>query len=229
MSYYRNINGHNYDAALLDQAKALTKGQGDGRLSYEDAQALWTAAQDGPGLTSIEQQTFHYLLQHFNWTNKASQYLHQTLAKFATMLLFPFQQAARETYQQQRHAYIKAQFEAQEGNPWQAYKIDRVAPHLPEAVKEAFQYYYNNVEQADWGSVRVYQFPLEDTSFYAVETNTDGDDGWAELYDLQGQAIGFGRNYMEQVYWGEQATTRGYVQTGDFPPAANDRYDRNSW
>lgn len=226
MSYYKKIEGKNYDAALLEQAEQLTQGQGDGRIAFEDAQQLWAAAQDGPGLTYIEQQTLQYLLQYFAWTDKARQFLQEALEKQQQTSILP---AAQEEYKRQRHLYWKAHFEGEEGNPWQAYLVDRVAPQLPAAVKEAFQYYYQAVEQADWGGVRVYQFPLAEGHFYGVDTHTDGDDGWTELYDNQGQAIAFGRTYLEQVYWGEKATIRSYVQSGDFPPEAKDRYDRNSW
>lgn len=226
MSYYKKIDGKNYDAALLEQAEQLTQGQGDGRIAFADAQHLWSAAQDGPGLTAVEKQTLHYLLQQFAWTDKARQFLEEALQEQDNASAIPTAQTA---YERQRHLYWKAHFEGEEGNPWQDYLVDRVAPQLPATVKEAFQYYYQEVEQADWGGVKVYQFPLGEGYFYAVDTQTDGDDGWTELYSDQGAALGFGRTFLEQVYWGEKETIRAYVQNGEFPPEAKDKYDRNSW
>ncbi len=73
-SYYKLINGRRYDRQLLEKAQSLTEGRGDGRISLADARALLEAVQDGRGITEVEKQTLAYLLQHFNWTDKAEEW-----------------------------------------------------------------------------------------------------------------------------------------------------------
>ena len=46
-SYYKIINGQRYDRKLLEKAEALTKGQGDGRISQKDAETLYSMITDG--------------------------------------------------------------------------------------------------------------------------------------------------------------------------------------
>ncbi len=70
-TYYTLIDGKRYDRALLAQAKALTLGSGDGRISLADAEVLLTAVADGQGITPTEFRTLDYILQHFNLTAPA--------------------------------------------------------------------------------------------------------------------------------------------------------------
>lgn len=77
-------------------------------------------------------------------------------------------------------------------------QIDR----FPEAIQTAFRYYLEHVENADFGSVRLRQVPTLPVPTIAVRVTTDGDDGWLEVYALDGQRIGAGRMYAELVGWG---------------------------
>ena len=115
-----------------------------------------------------------------------------------------------------------------------AYKIPREAvqqgqPTIPPSVQEAYAYYLQTVEAQAWGSVALYRVPVGDQPVYAVRVTTDGDDGWLELYDDQGTELGVGRTYLELVGWGDRATTRAQVQTGEFPPELSDRDTRTLW
>lgn len=74
MSYYKTIRGIRYDRALLEEAKLLTQGQGDGRISLSDMQQLVSAAQDGGKLTDTEIRTLDYISQHFKVTEKAREW-----------------------------------------------------------------------------------------------------------------------------------------------------------
>jgi len=63
---------------------------------------------------------------------------------------------------------------------------------LPKQVQEAFNFYFNNVEQKDWGSVGVYKTHVDGHVVYAVHTSTDGDDGYTELFNFAGKRLATG-------------------------------------
>ena len=99
----------------------------------------------------------------------------------------------------------------------------------PSTVQAAHSYYYENVESADWGSVRLYFVPLGEHGFFVVRTTTDGDDGWIELFGQDGVELGFGRTYIEQIGWTTQEVLRAQVDSGDFPPTLENRYEQTLW
>lgn len=93
MSYYKSINGVNYDKGLLELADSLTDGRGDGRISEEDAAGLLKDAMDGGKITRIERRTLEYILLNYKCTDKAVTYLEDRLyrlvegAKYDLVLL----------------------------------------------------------------------------------------------------------------------------------------------
>lgn len=79
--YYQIINGQRYNASLIRNAAFRTRGAGDGRISLQNAQDLWQLAMDGGRITEIEEATIAYLLEAFNWTEAASEWMQAELAK----------------------------------------------------------------------------------------------------------------------------------------------------
>lgn len=105
-------------------------------------------------------------------------------------------------------------------------------PPLPANVQAAYDFYDENVMQHDWGSVSVSLLPLDSApngAVYAVVTTTDGDDGWLELFDLDGNPLGAARTYLELVSWGDPAVLRKQVHTGEFPEELQARMDTTLW
>ncbi len=70
---YVTIDGVKYEKELMDLAKELTSGKGDGRISKEDATELIKSALDGRGVTDIEMATLKYIRGNFNFTDAAAQ------------------------------------------------------------------------------------------------------------------------------------------------------------
>ncbi|KAL1526434.1 hypothetical protein AB1Y20_015146 [Prymnesium parvum] len=62
-SYYETIDGIKYDRAALDAARESISGQGDGRVSVKDAQAILATITDGGGVTANEFRTAFYVNQ----------------------------------------------------------------------------------------------------------------------------------------------------------------------
>lgn len=78
-SYYQIIDGKKYDRRLLENAKRLTEGRGDGRISQKDAENLLPSIQDGMGITAIEKESLLYLLAHLKWTDKAAAWMKEQI------------------------------------------------------------------------------------------------------------------------------------------------------
>lgn len=92
---------------------------------------------------------------------------------------------------------------------------EKVRSTVPHPVLEAYDYYLNQI--SDWGSVSVAQEKIQNQDIYAVTVNTDGDDGWAELFDTAGQELGAARTLCEKVAWGDMNTVRSYTKNSELP------------
>jgi hypothetical protein len=82
VSYYKVIDGLNFDAALLETADELIKGQGDGRISIEDSNKLLLKIFDGRTITKVEGRTILYILKNYKLTEEASQNFLDKLIKY---------------------------------------------------------------------------------------------------------------------------------------------------
>lgn len=79
---------------------------------------------------------------------------------------------------------------------------------LPDNVQEAFRFYKENVEDGDFGSVRVYKYSSAIVPIYVVGTSTDGDVGYLEIYNQTGEPITYGRYDANKINWCDRETTR---------------------
>tara|TARA_Y100000294_G_scaffold129255_1_gene121083 strand:+ start:4152 stop:4340 length:189 start_codon:yes stop_codon:yes gene_type:complete len=52
--YYKTIDGVQYDKEILDIADTSVAGQGDGRISLNDAEKMFSAVQDSGKYTDTE-------------------------------------------------------------------------------------------------------------------------------------------------------------------------------
>ncbi|MCB1321844.1 MAG: OmpA family protein [Leptospiraceae bacterium] len=78
-SYYKRIKGKNYDRELIELADQAVQGQGDGRISIQDARALLQAVQDADDYTDIEKATMHYIRDHYDFTPAADKWFRQQI------------------------------------------------------------------------------------------------------------------------------------------------------
>ena len=82
VSYYKVVDGLNFDAALLETADELVKGQGDGRISIEDSNKLLLKIFDGRTITKVEGRTILYILKNYKLTEEDSQNFLDKLIKY---------------------------------------------------------------------------------------------------------------------------------------------------
>jgi hypothetical protein len=90
-----------------------------------------------------------------------------------------------------------------------AVRADRTK--LPQAVREAYEFYKKHFDEEDIGSTRDYLVPAAGQKTYAIRVQTDGDDGYLEVYDPKGKFLAAGRTYIEVVAWGSRKWLRAQV------------------
>lgn len=138
-----------------------------------------------------------------------------------------FVERALRLFWQERYAAYGAG-QAQITRFLQAWEV-APTPTLPPAVAQAHQFYGDAVEAADWGNVYLLQPRVQGRPFYLIYVTTDGDDGWLELYGLDGSFLGAARRYLELVSWGDVTTLRAQTSTGDYPAALRARFAETLW
>jgi len=74
-SYYETIDGMKCDRGIVDTCREAVAGQGDGRISKEDAEKVWVQAEDGNKVTDTEKWTLRYCLTSFNFTRAGHDYI----------------------------------------------------------------------------------------------------------------------------------------------------------
>ena len=82
ITYYRSINGLKFDNDLLNLAENLIKGQGDGRISFDDSNKLLNKIFDRGTITKVEYRTIFYILNNFNFTKEAFRSILDKLINF---------------------------------------------------------------------------------------------------------------------------------------------------
>lgn len=79
-SYYKTIDGKKYDREMIEIAEIAVSGKGDGRISLQDAEALFNTIVDGNTITEIEADTLDYIKENFRFTEAAEKWLSDELA-----------------------------------------------------------------------------------------------------------------------------------------------------
>jgi len=82
VSYYKVIDGLNYDSVLLEVAENLIKGQGDGRISIDDSNKILDKILDGGTITKVEYRTIFYIVKNFKFTKEAFENILDKLIKY---------------------------------------------------------------------------------------------------------------------------------------------------
>lgn len=80
-SYYKKINGKNYDKAMLDLAEKSVTGKGDGRISLADSKNIVKQIKDGGRITDIEKRTLNYILENYQLTETALKHIEKSLSE----------------------------------------------------------------------------------------------------------------------------------------------------
>jgi hypothetical protein len=96
-------------------------------------------------------------------------------------------------------------------------------------VAAAVGFYRRELADRDLGSVRLLRLGVLGTPTYAIHAETDGDDGWLEVYDERGTLVGAARTYLEFMVWGDRSVIRAQVGSGTLPAELQDAFRRSIW
>ena len=82
-SFYKQINGVKYSRKLIEWAEGAVAGQGDGRISTEEAKELFEFLSSDNRYSDLEKKTIKYIRENYNWTDAADSFLRDTIRKWA--------------------------------------------------------------------------------------------------------------------------------------------------
>ena len=82
-SYYKTIDGKDYDREMLEIADEAVAGAGDGRISIENAQKLLGAVKAANKYTDIEKATMKYIRDNYKFTDASDQWFRTEIQKLA--------------------------------------------------------------------------------------------------------------------------------------------------
>lgn len=84
-NYYKVIDGNKYDSEMIVLADQSVAGQGDGRISLEDAKLLLAGVKDANKYTDIEKATMHYIRDHYRFTEAADKWFRTQIRSWAAI------------------------------------------------------------------------------------------------------------------------------------------------
>lgn len=81
--YYVEMDGVKCDRKLIELADGAVAGKGDGRISIDDAKALFAAVQDNDTYTDVEKNTMAYIRENYKFTVEADAWFRTEVRKWA--------------------------------------------------------------------------------------------------------------------------------------------------
>ena len=82
-TYYKTIDGKDYNREMLEIADEAVAGAGDGRISIENAKKLLGAVKDANKYTDIEKATMKYIRDNYKFTDASDQWFRTEIQKRA--------------------------------------------------------------------------------------------------------------------------------------------------
>jgi len=79
--YYVTVDGVKCDSRIIEKCIVAVAGEGDGRVSVEDAKSVFGAVGDGGRMTPCEKWTLRYCLMEYKWTAAAQNWIFGALVK----------------------------------------------------------------------------------------------------------------------------------------------------
>lgn len=140
--------------------------------------------------------------------------------------------AVHQAYQQQLQQFYGDQSLADEaerflltgsGGPLSDYAMPSLSElenreGMPETMLAAYDYYREHIVSKDLGSAYGVTLLVGEQITFGVVVTTDGDDGWLEVFDIEGQPLGVARTCLDKLLWGDCQQMRALVTTSALPP-----------
>jgi ribosomal protein L29 len=84
-SHYRQIKKIKYSAVILDAADAMVAGKGDGRISLEDAENLFSMISKDGKYSDLEKRTLSYVRDNFKFTVRGDTFLRSQIRSWSAI------------------------------------------------------------------------------------------------------------------------------------------------
>ena len=81
--YYIEMDEVKGDRQLIELADGAVSGKRDGRISIDDAKALFAAVRDNDTYTDVEKNTMAYIRENYNLTVEADAWFRTEVRKWA--------------------------------------------------------------------------------------------------------------------------------------------------
>jgi len=82
-SHYKQIKGIRYSAPLLSAADEMVAGQGDGRISLEDAEKLFAMLGKDGKYSDLEKRSLSYVRDNYTFTEAGDEFLRKQIRSWA--------------------------------------------------------------------------------------------------------------------------------------------------
>ena len=82
-TYYKTIDGKDYNKEMLDIADNAIEGAGDGRISLDDAKKLLAAVKDANNYTDVEKDSMKYIRDNYKFTDESDDWFRTEIRKWA--------------------------------------------------------------------------------------------------------------------------------------------------
>ena len=82
-SHYKQIKGIKYSAPLLSAADEMVAGQGDGRISLEDAEKLFAILGKDGKYSDLEKRSLSYVRENYTFTEAGDTFLRSQIRSWA--------------------------------------------------------------------------------------------------------------------------------------------------
>ena len=82
-SHYKQIKGIKYSAPLLSAADEMVAGQGDGRISLEDAEKLFAMLGKDGKYSDLEKRSLSYVRDNYTFTEAGDEFLRKQIRSWA--------------------------------------------------------------------------------------------------------------------------------------------------
>lgn len=149
-SYYKVIDGLRYDRNILEEADRRIAGQGDGRISLDDAERLLPLFGDFGDVTIVEERTLQFILNTYTWTPEAEAWFLEKVNRISKQssiepLLLQIMKS-EFGFQQLTFAYFKSEALQQ--------MLDfENKVSLPDALRQALNSLLNDSSDKSFGSI----------------------------------------------------------------------------
>jgi outer membrane protein OmpA-like peptidoglycan-associated protein len=174
-SYYKTINGKNYDRDMLAVAeKATPKKKGKPLIEIDLAQKLFKALADGNEYTDVEKKTMKYIRDNYQFTKEADSYVRTEVRKFAATQAIKNKEAA-----------IKAKSEKSMASKKTSAKKKRSIPSKEIETQEDPT--INNEDEIDMSNYESYKIGSENYDSYNESRYNDDDSGFREFVAYKDQ------------------------------------------